>query len=67
MIFSSHPSILFEQCLSDTSELMLIWSNQILDQCEISKFDINLKPNYSKLTLEYYTADTLKKDYSNDI
>ena len=45
---------------------MLIWGNLILDLHEILKFQINLKSNYSKLTLEY-AADTSDKDYSNDI
>ena len=52
MILSSHPSITTEYCLSDKLEGMLIWSNLILDLSEISKFLINLKLNYPKLTLE---------------
>ena len=67
MILSDHPSISLEQLLSDASEGMLIWNNQILDLREISKFHINLKRNYSKLTLEQYATDTPDKDYSNDI
>ena len=43
MILSGHPSISLEECLSDTSERMLIGSNLTLDLREISKFDINLK------------------------
>ena len=34
---------------------------------ETLKFHINLKSNYSKLTLEYYVADASDKDYWNYI
>ena len=67
MILSGHPSISLEQCFSDTSEGMLMWSNLVLDLREISKFHINLKSNYSQLTLEWYATDTSDKHYSNDI
>ena len=66
MILSGHLSVSVEQCSSDTLEGMLIWGNLILDLHEILKFQINLKSNYSKLTLEY-AVDTSDKDYSNDI
>ena len=66
MILSGHLSVSMEQRSSDTLEGMLIWGNLILDLHEILKFQINLKSNYSKLTLEY-AADTSDKDYSNDI
>ena len=38
MILSGHPSVSLEQCLSDTAERMLIWSNLLLDRnFEVSK------------------------------
>ena len=66
MILSGHPSITLEQFLSDISEGILIWSNLILNLPKISKFYVNQKSNYTKLTLDYCAADASDKGYSDD-